>query len=47
MKSDFGTWLRKERFPDVSANIALAMFRTSDSVGVAQGTSAAPTYKLE
>jgi len=32
MKSDFGTWPRKERFPDVSANIALAMFRTSDSL---------------
>jgi hypothetical protein len=32
MKSDFGTWPRKESLPDVSANIALAMFKTSDSV---------------
>ena len=36
MKSDFGTWPNKERFPDVSAKIALAMYRKSDSVVLAR-----------
>ena len=32
MKSDFGTWPRKERILNVSPNIALAVFRMSYSV---------------